>query len=50
MTANEIVEPEPHSRGSDPGKMWSHIPRWLRLVLTVVLVATVILVFIVFKQ
>jgi hypothetical protein len=38
----EIVAPEPQSQG-DWGNGWEHIPRWLRVVLTVIAIAAMIL-------
>jgi hypothetical protein len=40
---HEIVDPEPHSRPKF-GDGWEYIPRWLRVVLCVIAVATMILI------
>lgn len=40
---HEIVAPEPHSTGNW-GRGWEHIPRWLRIVLSVIAIAATILI------
>lgn len=39
----EIVAPEPHSMGTKVGKAWEHFPRWLRILLVLVLISAGIL-------
>ena len=39
----EIVAPEPHSRGNR-GNGWEYIPRWLRVVLTIIAIAAMAVV------
>jgi hypothetical protein len=40
---HEIVAPEPHSKGNW-GSGWEYIPRWLRIVLSVIAIAATILI------
>src|SRR5215469_1044841 len=39
MLTREIIPPEPHSKGPDIGKAWACLPRWLRFVLFLMLIA-----------
>jgi hypothetical protein len=40
---HEIIAPEPHSRGNWAAG-WEHIPRWLRVVLTVIAITATFLI------
>jgi Ni/Fe-hydrogenase subunit HybB-like protein len=40
---HEIVDPEPHSKPKF-GAGWEYIPRWLRIVLCVIVVAVMVLI------
>jgi hypothetical protein len=50
MSNQEIVPPEPHSMGGYPHAAWNYLPRWLRVVLFLVLVAVAIFVVTFFKS
>jgi hypothetical protein len=39
---HEIVHPEPHSTGN-PGDGWKYVPRWLQIILWIIVIAAIIL-------
>jgi hypothetical protein len=44
-----IVSPEPHSTGADFRKAWSHMPRWLQIIVLLAVIVGGFLVLI-FKE
>jgi len=44
MSGQEIIPPEPHSKGPDMRKAWAYLPRWLQAGVVLILIAVAVLI------